>query len=211
MRSPINSISVVSATLVVYLGSLLLPYPAQAQTAQNKEAEARRLYEEGVQQFRNSYYKKALETYQQVLAIESERSNNAGVGRILNSIGGVYFDRDQYSQALEVYQGSLAIRRVVNDKAGEAKTLYNIGLVYKELGQDSQAQKSFEQALEIFQEIGDRTGIEAAKEAVSPRQTIESGFSTGTILLDDYDAQATTTPAGSASGEASTPAEIRVE
>ena len=214
-----NPLGIVTATLLLSWSSPLLaprvknpgyPYSllswaAQAQTAQNSQAQARRLYEQGVKQFRNEQYQAALRTYQQVLAIESELGNNTGVGRTLNSIGGVYYERSQPQLALEVYQGSLAIRRSVGDKAGEARTLYNIGLVYQNLLQYPKAQKSFEQALKIFRQYGDRTGIEATLEALSAtRPRFESGIISGTILLDDYDALGTTLPVGADSGEGST-------
>jgi tetratricopeptide (TPR) repeat protein len=214
MRSHINPLGIATATMLLCLTSPLLspgvknpgyPYslllsPAQAQTAQDRKAEARRLYEEGVKQFNRGQYQKALQIYQQVLAIESELNDQTSVGRTLNSIGGVYYERDQLRQALELYHGSLAIRRAVSDKAGEGRTLYNIGLAYQELQQNSQARKSFEKALKIFKEIGDRTGLEATSEALSPTSPeLESGFSVGTILLDDYETQGTTPQVGSSS------------
>jgi tetratricopeptide (TPR) repeat protein len=190
MRSPI----MITATLILGLTSAISYLPAQAQTALNSSP-AKQFYEQGLKQFRSGQYPEARRTYQQVLSIESENGNNAGVGRALNSLGGLYYEQDQYYQALEVYLGSLAIRRQIGDKLGEARTLYNLGLVYQELHQNAKAQKSFTQARTIFNQIKDTAGIKATTEALSPtRPSLESGFSTGTILLDDYETEGLTPP-----------------
>lgn len=181
---------------------------AQAQTATNSNVRVKQLYEQGVKQFRNGQYQQALHSYQQVLAMESENGNNAGVGRVLNSIGAVYSEQEQYYQALEVYQGSLAIRRQLQDRSGTARTLYNIGVVYQELQQVAQGQRSLTQAMAIFQTIGDKVGLAATKEALTPTQPrLESGFSTGIILVDEYEAEGLNPPVGvfSTKPPASTP------
>ena len=190
MRSPI----VITATLILSLTSVFSYLPAQAQVARNS-IPAKQFYEQGLKQFRNGQYSEARRAYQQVLFIESENGNDAGVGRALNSLGGLYYEQEQYYQALEVYVGSLAIRRQIKDRKAEARTLYNIGLVYQELGQKSQAQKSFNQAMVIFNQTKDATGIKATTEALSPtRPSLESGFSSGTILLDEYETDGLTPP-----------------
>ncbi len=195
MRSPI----LITTTLLLGLSAIvpaINSLPAQAQTARNSTV-AKQIYDRGLQQFRSGQYPEAFQTYQQLLSIESENGNNAGVGRTLNSLGGLYYEQDQYYQALDVYLGSLAIRRQMGDKLGEARTLYNIGLVYQELRQNSKAQKSFTQAIAIFNQMKDVNGIKATREALSPtRPGLESGFSSGTILLDEYETEGLTPPGG---------------
>ncbi|WP_009631666.1 tetratricopeptide repeat protein [Synechocystis sp. PCC 7509] len=196
MRSPIiiTSILLIGLTAIV---PTINPSPAQAQTALNSTALAKQFYNQGLKQFRNGQYPEALQTYQQLLSIESENGNNAGVGRTLNSLGGLYYEQDQYYQALDVYLGSLAIRRQMGNKLGEARTLYNLGLVYQELRQNTKAQKSFTQAMTIFNQMKDVNGIKATTEALSPtRPRLESGFSSGTILLDEYETEGLISPAG---------------
>lgn len=189
MRSPI----ILTATLLLSLSTIALPAPAQ--TARNSTSQAKQVYNQAVKQFRNGQYVEALQAYQQVLSIESENGNNAGVGRALNSLGGLYYEQEQYYQAINVYSGSLAIRRQMGDKLGEARTLYNLGLVYQELRQNAKAQKSFTQAMAIFNQIKDTAGIKATTEALNPTHPhLESGFSTGTILLDEYETAGVTTP-----------------
>ena len=191
MRSPIF----ITVTLILGLTATVSSLPVQAQTARNSTSLAKQFYDQGLKQFRNGQYPEAFQTYQKVLSIESENANNAGVGRALNSLGGLYYEQDQYYQALGVYLGSLAIRRQMGDKQGEARTLYNIGLVYQELNQYTKAQNSFAQAMIIFNQMKDATGIKATTEALSPSSSpLESGFSTGTILLDEYEVGGITSP-----------------
>jgi tetratricopeptide (TPR) repeat protein len=79
-------------------------------------------------------YRKALEFYQQALAIRREVSDKKGEGVTLNNMGIVYFYWGQYAKALEFYQQALVIRREVSDKNGEARTLNNMGIVYDQPG-----------------------------------------------------------------------------
>lgn len=188
MRSPI----IITATLLLSLSTIL---PAPAQTARNSTSQVKQFYTQAVKQFRNGQYVEALQAYQQVLSIESENGNNAGVARALNSLGGLYYEQEQYYQAINVYSGSLAIRRQMGDKLGEARTLYNLGLVYQELRQNAKAQKSFTQAMAIFNQMKDTAGIKATTEALNPTHPhLESAFSTGTILLDEYETEGLTSP-----------------
>ncbi|MBD2043965.1 CHAT domain-containing protein [Microcoleus sp. FACHB-672] len=101
-------------------------------------------------------YPKALESYQQALAIAREIGDKAGEGTTLNNIGLVYDSLGQYPQALESYQQALAIHQEIGDKAGEGTTLNNIGEVHRNLGQYPKALESYQQALAIHQEIGNK-------------------------------------------------------
>ena len=72
-------------------------------------------------------YKKALDYYQQSLAIEKQIGNKLEQGQTLNNIAGVYEDLGEYAKALNYYQQSLAIKKQIGDKSGEGTTLNNIG------------------------------------------------------------------------------------
>ncbi len=195
MRSPIFLTATLLLSFTCTAVSTINSVPVQAQTARNSTSVAKQFYEQGLKQFRNGQYPEALQAYRQVLSIESDNGNNPGVGRALNSLGGLYYEQDQYYQALDVYLGSLAIRRQIKDKLGEARTLYNLGLVYQELNQNTKAQKAFSQAMAIFNQIKDAKGIKATTEALSPTSPrLESGFSSGTILLDEYETEGLTPP-----------------
>jgi CHAT domain-containing protein len=127
-----------------------------AQAVSDRQAEADRLYNQGVQQYRTSQFQDALQSYQQALSLYQEIGDRMGEGRILSSIGVVYRSLGQYPQALEQFQQALVITRAVGDRAGEGATLNNIGAVYISLGQYPQALEQFQQALVIRRAVGDR-------------------------------------------------------
>src|SRR4028118_371285 len=63
---------------------------AQITTAQNGDAEADKLFQEGVGQYRRGEYPKALSTYQRVLELRRQQNDKAGVAQSLNNMGEVY-------------------------------------------------------------------------------------------------------------------------
>lgn len=114
-------------------------------------------------------YSKALEFYQQALAIykevgqqvlanKKEAGDRTGEGKTLDSIGLIYQNLEQYPKALEFYQQALAIAREVGDKAGEGTTLNNIAALYNTQEQYPKALEFLSQALVIVREIGDKVG-----------------------------------------------------
>jgi tetratricopeptide (TPR) repeat protein len=103
-------------------------------------------------------YPKALESYDQALAITRKLGDKKGESKTLNNIGVVYDNLGQYSKALEFYQQALAIARKISDKAGEGTIFYNVGLVYNNLGQYPKALESLQQALIIRTAVDDRAG-----------------------------------------------------
>jgi tetratricopeptide (TPR) repeat protein len=101
-------------------------------------------------------YAKALEVYQQALAIAEETGLRLGVGTTLNNIGLVYSSLGQYAKALEVYQQALAIHKETQNQPGEGTTLNNIGAAYYRLGQYAKALGAYQQALVIAKEAQER-------------------------------------------------------
>jgi len=165
MHPRLRYLSLAATTLLLAVTSPLLPLtshlallPVQAQTAQDRNAEAVRLSQEGAQQFNRGQIREALEKFQQALVIVREIGDRQGEGALLNNIGAVYRNLGQYPKALEFYQQALAIRKEIGDKAGEGTTLNNIGLVYDNLGQYPKALEFYQQALAIRKEIGDKAG-----------------------------------------------------
>jgi tetratricopeptide (TPR) repeat protein len=98
---------------------------AQATASSDRKAEADKLFQDGVQQFRRGEYPKALQTYQRVLDIRRKLGDQAGIGQTLNNIGQVYNGLVQQEKALEVLQQALKIHREIKDRAGEGETLDN--------------------------------------------------------------------------------------
>ncbi len=103
-------------------------------------------------------YSKAIEYYEQSLAIFQDIGDRQGEAGSLNDLGEVYRNRGQYPKAIEYYEQSLAIFQDIGDRNGTAGSLHNLGLAYLDLGQYPKAIEYYEQSLAIFQDIGDRNG-----------------------------------------------------
>ena len=103
-------------------------------------------------------YPKAIEFYQQSLAIKKELGDRQGQANSLNNLGNAYLNLGQYPKAIKFHQQSLAIFQELGDRQGQASSLGNLGLAYRNLGQYPKAIEYHQQSLAIFQELGDRQG-----------------------------------------------------
>ncbi|MCA2792504.1 MAG: tetratricopeptide repeat protein, partial [Microcystis sp. M112S2] len=103
-------------------------------------------------------YQKAIEFYQQSLAIKREIGDRGGEAKSYIGLGNVYRSLGEYQKAIEFHQQSLAIEREIGDRGGEAKSYNNLGNVYDSLGEYQKAIEFYQQSLAIKREIGDRGG-----------------------------------------------------
>ena len=77
---------------------------------------------------------RALDYYEQALAIYREVGDQNREATTLNNISGVHHNRGDFAAALDYYEQALPIRREVGDRAGEATALNNIGAVHDSRG-----------------------------------------------------------------------------
>ncbi len=127
---------------------------AQA-TVEARKAEADRLYQQGLQQFRANQFSDAFQTLQAALQIYREIQDRSNEALVLLGLGRISEDLSQYPQALEFYQQALTAYQDVGDRRGEGTTLNNIGLVYKSRGEYPQALEQYQLALAILRDVGD--------------------------------------------------------
>ena len=73
-----------------------------------------------------SHFEKALEYYEQSLAIAREVHNRADEGAALNSLGGVYTNLAQYEKARAYHEQALTIAREVKNRLAEAGSLSSL-------------------------------------------------------------------------------------
>jgi tetratricopeptide (TPR) repeat protein len=111
---------------------------------------------------------RAIEYYQQALAIDHEicAASTAGSlewidarrgeGADLGNLGCAYAILGQAKRAIEYHEQALAISREISDRRGEGANLGNLGQAYADLGQAERAIEYHERALSISREIGDR-------------------------------------------------------
>ncbi|OQY52113.1 MAG: hypothetical protein B6247_17800 [Candidatus Parabeggiatoa sp. nov. 2] len=107
-------------------------------------------------------YPKALDFFQQALAIFRDIGDKSGQGKVLTNIGVVYKNLGDYPKALDFFQQALAIFRDIGDKSGQGTNLGNIGSVHLSLGDYPKALDYYQHALAIRQAIGDKRGEGAA-------------------------------------------------
>jgi tetratricopeptide (TPR) repeat protein len=99
---------------------------------------------------------KAIEHYQQALAITRETGNRDSEGTLLGNLGGGYATLGQTQKAIEHYQQALAIARETGNRDSETTWLGNLGGSYATLGQTQKAIEHYQQALAIARETGNR-------------------------------------------------------
>ncbi|MEL0591385.1 MAG: tetratricopeptide repeat protein, partial [Planktothrix rubescens PR222] len=122
------------------------------------KAEADRVLEQGIQQFKISQFREALQSWEQALTIYREIGNRQGEANSLGNLGLAYYSLGQYQKAIDFHQQQLEMAREIGDRQGEANSLGNLGNAYYFLGQYQKAIDFHQQSLEISREIGDRLG-----------------------------------------------------
>ncbi|MFN5563949.1 MAG: tetratricopeptide repeat protein [Pseudanabaena sp.] len=103
---------------------------AQAQTIQERKAEADRLISQGNKQFYISQFEAAFQSWKQALSIYREIKFRQGEGRALGNLGEAYRVIGKYDKAIELHLQRLAIAREIKDRRGEGHSLGNLGTAY---------------------------------------------------------------------------------
>ena len=131
---------------------------AQAQTGQDRKAEAARLNKLGSQQCQTGDCEAALKSWQQALTLYQEIGNRGGEAKLLTNLGKAYESLGRYDEAINSLRKSLAIAQEIKDRREEGESLINLGVVYRSLGKYAKAIEYHEQGLVITREISDRRG-----------------------------------------------------
>ncbi len=99
-----------------------------------------------------SGFEKAIDCYEQTLAIMRELKNQVGEGSALHNLGSNYLRLAQSERAIDYFEQALTLYRKLKVPSMEATLLNKLGLAYTNLGRKEQASGYFEQALDIYQE-----------------------------------------------------------
>lgn len=126
------------------------------------KAEAEKLFQQGIEQYRNSQYQAALQTWQQALSAYQALNDRQGEGATLGNLGIAYRSTGAYLKALEHQQKCLAIMRELKNVQGEGQTLANLANVYESLGNYPKAIELQRQSLAIAETINNRRGMASA-------------------------------------------------
>jgi tetratricopeptide (TPR) repeat protein len=125
---------------------------------QNKSEKEKILLEIGTVHFFLGEPRKAIEYYEQALAIARQIEDKRIEESALGSLGNSHFDLGDIRKAIEFHEQALAIARDIGDRRGEGADLGNLGLAYAALGDTKKAIDYYEQHLAIARDIGDRRG-----------------------------------------------------
>ncbi|MBC8447743.1 MAG: tetratricopeptide repeat protein [Chloroflexi bacterium] len=101
---------------------------------------------------------RAIELYQEALAIAREISDRWREGINLGRLGSAYRDLGEIERAIKLLEESLTITREIGDRREEGIQLGRLGRAYRALGQIERAIEFYEEALAITREIGGETG-----------------------------------------------------
>jgi tetratricopeptide (TPR) repeat protein len=129
-----------------------------ARKLKNRASEGAALGNLGTDYYNLGDYRKAIEFYEQHLAITKEIGDKRGEGAALGNLGLAYHRLGDYRKAIEFHEQRLAIAKEIGYKMGEGNALGNLGLAYKDLGDYRKAIEFHEQHLAIAKEIGDKLG-----------------------------------------------------
>ncbi|PZO42183.1 MAG: hypothetical protein DCF19_08035 [Pseudanabaena frigida] len=137
---------------------IVMSESVQAQTNQDRKAEADRLFNQGKQQYQISQFEAAFHSWQQSLTIYREIKDRLWEGKALGNLGVAYLKLGKYDKMIEYQLQSLAIAREIKDRSGEGKALGNLGIAYLKLGKYDKMIEYQLQSLAIAREIKDRLG-----------------------------------------------------
>ena len=126
---------------------------AQAQTAQDRKAEADRLLEACRDDLKTSKNQQALQDCQQAAEVYKAIGDLSGQWKGLVNLGIAYERLAKYDKAIDSYLQGLEIARKIKDRLGEGNALGNLGAAYNSLGKYDKAIEFHLQALATLREI----------------------------------------------------------
>jgi len=135
-----------------------LPYSDRF-TQENLQTKAQQLNDLAQQQLENGELETALQTWQQVLDVHTQKGDRLKTSSTLYNMASTYQQLQQYEKALEHYEQALEIRQKLGDTDRIAATLHSIGTVYSQLSQYPEALASLNKALTMRRELEDTIAI----------------------------------------------------
>jgi CHAT domain-containing protein/tetratricopeptide (TPR) repeat protein len=132
---------------------------AQSPTDSPQKREADRLLQQGIQQYRTSQFRAALQSWEAAIAIYRAIRHRGGEAAALGNLGNAYNALGQYQRAIEHHEQSLVIDRQLGNLRGAAKSIHNLGNTYQSLGQYQRTITYYEQSLAIERQLGNQSGV----------------------------------------------------
>lgn len=101
---------------------------------------------------------KAIDYYQQALALWEQRGYQSGQATSHNNLAAAYLKQDRFAEARAEFARSLALSRAIGKKAGVATALANLARIDSLAGSLAEARAGMEASLALRREVGDRCG-----------------------------------------------------
>lgn len=136
------------------LSNIAFIYRTQADAARAKQSAPEGTPNAGPKEYEQQYMK-ALDFYQQALAIIRRVGDRESEGATLNNIGGVNISLERYTDAMKAYQAALQIYEQLNDLPGQGTTRYNIGVTYAHQEKYTEALNFYKGAKTIYEKLSD--------------------------------------------------------
>ena len=102
--------------------------------------------------------KKAVDCYENALAVADGENNRGRKSVILGNLGNVYADSGNTEKAIEYFKQALDISQEIGNRRSKGNHLANLGSIYADLGDVQKATDYYKQSLAIARNIGDRRG-----------------------------------------------------
>jgi len=129
-------------------------------------------------------YDKALELYEQSLAINKKIGDRRGEGTTLNNLATTAHAKGDNDTALQYLEQSLTIQQQIGDRKGEGTTLNNISQIYDVKGDYDTALQYLEESLSIRRQIGDHKGEGATLNNISQIYYAKGDYDTALRYLE---------------------------
>lgn len=104
----------------------------------------------------NEEYQKALQYFEQSVALNKEINNSNAIKAIYSNMGMIYSDLGQPETSIVFFRKSLLLSRTQNNKQDIGANLINIGVALKNLNRFQESVDNTEEALTIFKELGNK-------------------------------------------------------
>ena len=102
---------------------------------------------------------KALECYNQALALNKGRKDEGLIAKCYLGIGRINEKRSEWGVALENFDRCLNMSKKTSNVKGMADAYYGIGYIYRRTGQLNKALDDYNKSLECYEKLDDMSGI----------------------------------------------------
>jgi len=102
---------------------------------------------------------KAIQFYEEALAIQKKIAHKPGIAASLYNLGDLYMNQGDVGKALEYLLNSLDLHEQLKDSVGTAYVLNDLGWQYYVQGEHDHARTYLEKALSFRKRLGDKRGL----------------------------------------------------